>query len=249
MAGGEGAFSNRDTSKTGIFLVVILLIIILIISFIFGGASGLWGVVKFFFMAIMVVAFFGFVFYIIWFLFFKKVRRDIPAENWKSYLRSALDNGSDMMEELILTGDKNHSAKRFMTIKGYLRIMGFDNKEYDMFVGKRSSTNPFEDYKIIMLLPEQHSDLVSDVYVYGISLIMKYGYYFLNSSMLDFDAIDKTVASDTYRTLMYETLGDLKGIVDRAVGIDPDEIRNRANQKLLKIPQMGGQQNPPPPPQ
>lgn len=241
------AFDNKDSNKTAIFLVVILLIIILIISFIFGGANGFWGVVKFFFMSVMVVAFFGFVFYIIWFIFFKKVRRDIPYENWKSYLRSALDNGSDMMEELILTGDKNHSAKRFMTIKGYLRIMGFDNKEYDMFIGKRNTANPFEEYKIIMLLPDQHSDLVSDVYVYGISLIMKYGYYFLNTNMLDFEGIDKTVASDTYRSLMYETLGDLKGIMDRAVGLDVDYIRERNSQKLLKIPQMGGQQNPPPP--
>jgi hypothetical protein len=242
------AFDNKDSNKTAIFLVVILLIIILIISFIFGGANGLIGVVKFFFMAVMVVTFFGFVFYIIWYLFFKKHPRNIPYENWKSYLRSALDNGSDMMEELILTGDKNHSAKRFMTVKGYLRIMGFDNKEYDMFVGKRNTSNPFEEYKIIMLLPEQHSDLVSDVYVYGISLIMKYGYYFLNTNMLDFQAIDQTVASDTYRSLMYETLGDLKGLVDRATGLDSEFRKEQMNQKLLKIPQMGGgQQNPPPP--
>lgn len=246
---GEGAFSNKESGKTGIFLVVILVIIILILAFVFGGAQGLWGIVKFFFTAVMVVAFFGFVFYIIYFLFFKKVRRDLPFENWKSYLRSSLDNGSDMMEDLILTGDKNHSAKRFMTIKGYLRVLGYDNQEYDMFIGKRNTANFLEEYKIIMLKPDQHSDLVSDVYVYGISLIMKYGYYFLNTNMLDFNAIDKAVASDTYRTLMYETLGDLKGIVDRAVGIDPEEVKNRANQKLLKIPQMGGQQNQPPPQQ
>ena len=244
---GEGAFSNKESGKTGIFLVVILVIIILILAFVFGGAQGLWGIVKFFFTAVMVVAFFGFVFYIIYFLFFKKNRKDIPFENWKSYLKSALDNGSDMMEELILTGDKNHSAKRFMTIKGYLRVLAFDNQEYDMFIGKKNSANFLEEYKIIMLKPDQHSDLVSDVYVYGISLIMKYGYYFLNTSMLDFQAIDQSVASDTYRSLMYETLGDMKGLMDRAVGLDVDYIRERNSQKLLKIPMMGGQQNQPPP--
>jgi len=246
---GEGAFSNRESGKTGIFLVVVLVIIILILAFVFGGAEGLWGIIRFFFTAVMVVAFFGFVFYIIYFLFFKKNRRDVPYENWKSYMRSALDNGSDMMEDLILTGDKNHSAKRFMTIKGYLRVLGFDNQEYDMFIGKRNSSNFLEEYKIVMLKPDQHSDLVSDVYVYGISLIMKYGYYFLNTSMLDFKAIDMSVAQDTYRTIMYDTLGDLKGLMDRATGLDAEFRKSQMEQKLLKIPVMGGQQNNPPPQQ
>lgn len=237
------AFDNKQSGRTAIMLIVLLVVIILILAFVFGGTEGLWGIVKFFLSAILIVAFFGFVFYIVYFLFFKRNRRDIPYENWKSYQHSAIDNGADMMEELVLTGDKNHSAKRFMTIKGYLRVLGFDGQEYDMFVGKKSGMNFLEEYKIIMLKPNQHSDLVGDVYVYGISLIMKYGYYFLNTNMLDFKGIDVAIANDTYRTIMYETLGDLKGIVDRAVGIDPEEIRNRANQKLLKIPIMSGQQN------
>jgi hypothetical protein len=93
-----------------------------------------------------------------------------------------------------------------------------------------------------MLRPDQHSDLIGDVYVYGISLIMKYGFYFLNTDMLDFKAIDKTVANDTYRTLMYETLGDMKQIVDRSIGLDEAYRKEQMNQKLLKIPMMSGQQ-------
>jgi hypothetical protein len=237
------AFDNKDSKKTGILLIVVLVVLVLVLAFVFGGAEGLWGVIKFFFTAILIVGFFGFVFYIVYYLFFKKMRRDIPYENWKSYLRSALDNGSDMMEELILTGDKNHSAKRFMTIKGYLRVLGFDGQEYDMFIGKRSGMNFLEEYKIIMLKPNQHSDLVGDVYVYGISLIMKYGFYFLNTNMLDFKAIDMSVANDTYRTLMYETLGDMKGLMDRATGLDAEFRREQMSNKLLKIPVMSGQQN------
>lgn len=243
------AFDNKQTGRTGIMLVILLVIVILILAFVFGGASGLFGVVKFFLTAILIVGFLAFVFYIVYYLFFKKHRRDVPYENWKSYLRSALDNGSDMMEELILTGDKNHSAKRFMTIKGYLRVLGFDGQEYDFFVGKRSGFNFLEEHKIVMLKPNQHSDLVGDVYVYGISLIMKYGYYFLNTTMLDFKAIDVSVANDTFRTIMYDTLGDMKGLLDRATGLDAEFRKEQMNNKLLKIPIMSGQQNQPPPQQ
>lgn len=237
------AFDNRESKKTGIFLIIILIIVVLIIAFIVGGVGGIFGIIKAFFTIGLIVGFFGFLFYIIYYLFFKKVRRDIPYENWKAYLKSAEDNGADMMEDLVLTGDKNHSSKRFMTIKGYLRIKSFDGKEYDMFVGKKNVSNPFEEPKIVMLAPNQHSDLIGDVFVYGISFILKYGYYFLNQTMLDFNAIDKAVANDTFRTMMYETLGDMKGMMDRAVGLDADEIKNRNAQKLLKIPMLSGQQN------
>lgn len=243
MAGDS--LTNKDSKRTAFLLIIVLVVIILVLSFIFGGVSGIFGVIKFFIVLSLIVGFFAFVFYVVYFLFFKKHRRDIPYENWKSYMRSALDNGADMMDELILTGDKYHSAKRFMTIKGYLRVRGFDNEEYDMFVGKRSPMNFLEEWKIIMLKPKEHSDLVGDVYVYGISLIMKYGYYFLNTEMLDFKGIDKTVALDTYRTIMYETLGDMKGLLDRATGLDAEFSKQRQQEKLLKIPILSGQQPPP----
>lgn len=238
------AFDNKDTKRTGLLLIGILFIIILILSFIFGGVEGIFGVIKFFLTLSLIVGFFGFVFYVVYFLFFKKIRRDIPYENWKSYLRSALDNGADMIDELILTGDKFHSAKRFMTVKGYLRVLGFDNQEYDVFVGKRNPMNFLEEYKIVMLKPDEHSDLIGDVYVKGISLIIKYGYYFLNTEMLDFKGIDKSVASDTFRTIMYETLGDMKGLLDRATGLDAEFSKQRQSEKLLKIPVLSGQQQP-----
>jgi energy-coupling factor transporter transmembrane protein EcfT len=240
------AFDNRESKGKGIILIIIIVVIVLILAFVFGGASGLWGIIKFFLMGVLIIGFFGFIFYVVWYLFLKSHPRNIPHENWKGYLRSALDNGSDMMEELVLTGDKNHSAKRFMTIKGYLRVLGFDGQEYDYFIGKKSGMNFLEEYKIVMLKPNQHSDLVGDVYIYGISLIMKYGYYFLNTNMLDFNAIDKTVANDTYRTLMYETLGDMKQIVDRSIGLDESYRKEQMNSKILKIPIMSGQQNSPP---
>ena len=238
------ALTNKDSRRTAMMLIVLLVVIILILSFLFGGVEGIFGVLKFLITLSLIVLFLGFVFYVVYFLFFRKHRRDIPYENWKTYKRSALDNGADMMDELILTGDKYHSAKRFMTIKGYLRILGFDNQEYDMFVGKRNPLNLFEEDKIVMLKPNEHSDLIGDVYVHGISLIMKYGYYFLNTEMLDFKGIDKSVASDTFRTIMYETLGDMKGLLDRATGLDAEYNKERANQKLLKIPILSGQQPP-----
>jgi len=236
------AFDSREGRRNAIFLIIVALIIILLLSFVVGGVEGIFGIIKFFITALMVVAFFGFIFYIIYFIFFKKHRRDIPYENWKEYLRSALENGADMMGDLILTGDKEHSSKNFMTIKGYLRILAFDNNEYDMFVGKRNPLNPIEEYKIVMLKPEQHSDLIGDVYVKGISLIKKYGYYFLNTELLNFKAIDEHVTKDTYRTLMYETLGDMKQIMDRATGLDPEYRKEQLREKLLKIPILAGQQ-------
>lgn len=236
------ALTDKKSSGIGILLVIALFVIILIIGFIVSGVNGIFAVFKTVLIISFVVAFLGFVFYIIYYLFFKKHRVDLTYENWKDYVKSGTDNGPDMMEDLVLYGDKHHSTKRFMTIKGYLRIKGFDNKQYDMFIGKRSPNNPFEDYKVVMLQPEQHSDLIGDVYVYGISLIMKYGYYFLNNEILNYDAIDNFVSKDTFRSVIYTTLGDMKGIVDRATGMDPEEIKNRANQKLLKIPMLSGQE-------
>lgn len=237
------ALTDKSSQKTGIILIIILFIVILVISFFFAGVEGLFGVLKFFITLSLIVTFIGFVFYIVYFLFFKKHRRDIPYENWKAYMKSAIANGSDMMDELILTGDKNHSAKRFMTIKGYLRIKAFDGKDYDLFVGKRTTWNPLEDYRIVMLRPKQHSDLIGDVYVYGISLIYKYGFYFVNDTMLDFDAIDRSVAKDTFRTVTYELLGDMKGMLDRATGLDAEFSKQRQQEKLLKIPVLSGQQS------
>lgn len=236
------AFDDKNSKKTAIFLILIVIVVILILAFVFGGAQGFIGIFKVFFYLLLFVSFIGLLIYVVWFLFIKRHPRNIPIENWKTYLKSAKDNGADTMEDMILTGDQKHSAKKFMTIKGYLRVEGYNKKQYDMFVGKRSTWNPFEEYKIVMLEEHEHTDLIGDVYVYGISLIQKYGYYWLNSAMLDFDAIDKTVALETYRTLMYETLGDLKGLMDRATGIDPDTIKERQRDKLLKIPQLQGQQ-------
>ncbi len=157
-------------------------------------------------------------------------------------MKSAKDNGSDMMTDLVLMGDKYHSAKRFMTIKGYLRIMAFDGNDYDLFVGKRSTNNPFEEDKVVMLLPDQHSDLIGEVYCYGISLVQKYGYYFLNTHMMDHKAIDEHIAKDTFRTTMYYLLGDMKGLIDRSTGLDPDFNKERQREKLLKIPVLQGQE-------
>ena len=244
-----GAMDNRDSRKTAIVIVIVIFVVILLLALLFGGTQGLFGVIKFFITIAFVFGFIGLAFFVVWYLFIKKHKRDVPFENWKDYLRSAKDNGADMMGDLILTGDKYHSAKVFMTITGYLRVMGFDGKEYDMFSGKRNPMNPFEEDKIIMLEPNQHSDLIGDVFVYGISLIKKYGYYFLNIKTMDFNAIDKTVAMDTYRTLMYETLGDMKGLMDRATGLDAEFRKEQMQQKLLKIPVFSGQQQQQNPPQ
>ena len=236
------AFDRPESRRTAIFFIVIIVVIILILGFVFGGVEGIFGMIKFVTLFAMIVCFIGFIFYVVWFLFFKRNPRNLTFENWKSYVKSALDNGSDMMTDLILTGDSQHSAKRFMTIKGYLRILAFDNKEYDMFIGKKQPMNPLEEYKAVILRPTQHSELIGDVFVTGISLIQKYGYYFLNTMLLDYKAIDTHVAYDTYRTLMFENLGDLKQIFDRAVGLDPEFRKAQMEQKLLKIPILSGQQ-------
>lgn len=237
------ALGDKGSRKMALFLVLALFIIILVISFFIAGFSGIFTVLRVLLIILFVVGFFGFLFYIIYFLFFKIHRIDVVYENWKSYVASAKDNGADMMTDLVLIGDKYHSAKRFMTISGYLRIQAFDNNEYDLFVGKRNTKNPLEEDKLVMLQTDQHSDLIGEVYVYGISLIQKYGYYFLNTHMMDFEAIDKSIAKDAFRTTMHYMLGDMKGLLDRATGLDPDYQKERQREKLLKIPILQGQES------
>ena len=238
-----GAFDNQNSRRTAIIVIIIVFVLILILSLVFGGASGLFGVLKFFLTLGFVFGFIGLAVYVVWFIFIKKHKRDIPYENLKDYTKSATQNGSDMMNDLVLMGDEKHSSKTFMTIKGYLRIEGFDGEQYDLFVGKRNTMNPFEDYSVVMLKPDQHSDLIGDVYTYGISLVKKYGYFFLNTTMMDFKGIDQSIAQDTYRTLLFETLGDMKGLMDRATGLDAEFRKEQMQQKLLKIPVLSGQQN------
>lgn len=236
------ALTDGESKKKGFFMVFAIFFIIAILSFLMGGIGGIFSILKWFIYASLIIGFLGLVFYVVYYLFFKPHRIDITYENKKDYIQSAKDNGADMINDIYLTGDKNHSAKKFMTVTGYLRILSFDNKEFDLFVGKRSTANPFEEDKVIMLEPKQHSDLIGDVYIYGISLIQKYGYYFLNSSMMDYNAIDKQVAQDTFRTVMYYNLGDMKGLIDRATGLDPDYAKERQREKLLKIPVLSGQE-------
>jgi hypothetical protein len=63
----------------------------------------------------------------------------------------------------------------------------------------------------------------------------------LHTDILKADDIDKNITFDTYRTLLYDTLGDFKSIVDRSMGLDIEFSREMKKEKVLKIPVLSGQ--------
>jgi hypothetical protein len=236
------AIENPQARKKAVILVVLLIVIIIAVAILLGGFQGVIGLIKTVIILAFITGFIGFIVYIVYFIFFKAHKKDIPFANLKNYVQSALANGNDLMDNLVLTGDKKHSPKKFIKIKGYLRTKLFSGEERDLFVGKKNPLNPFEDWKVILIDPEDHSDLIGDVYVKGFSLIKRWGYYWLHTDILKADDIDKNITFDTYRTLLYDTLGDFKSIVDRSMGLDIEFSREMKKEKVLKIPVLSGQQ-------
>jgi hypothetical protein len=236
------AIENPEAKKKAIILIGILVALVILVAFLLGGFQGFIGLIKTIIIIGFVVAFIGFIVYVVWWIFIRKHKKDIPYANLKNYIQSAISNGKDYMDGLILTGDKKHSPKTFMKIKGYLRTRLFNGEERDMFVGKKNPLNPFEEWKVVMISPDDHSDLIGDVYIDGFSLIKRWGYYWLHTDLMETEKIDKQVTFDAYRTLLYDTLGDFKGIVDRSMGLDIEFSREMKKEKVLKIPVLSGQE-------
>jgi hypothetical protein len=94
---------------------------------------------------------------------------------------------------------------------------------------------------VLRTLEDEHSQIIGDVKVYGVSMIRKQNYYFPNRAHLDIARIDIAIIREAWRGLVFQNTRDLVAINQMAVGMDADYKKSMDQRKLLKIPSPLGQ--------
>lgn len=116
--------------------------------------------------------------------------------------------------------------------------------EQDCF---RVKAGLFEEDLIIRVSPQDHTQMIGDVTLFGYSLIPISEYFFLNTDHLDVRQIDFAILKEAERTVAFVTMTDMKEIVDKATGIDARHKKGIEAKSLVEVPetrQVGQPQTP-----
>lgn len=89
---------------------------------------------------------------------------------------------------------------------------------------------------------DEHSQLIGDVKIYGVSMIRKFSYYWPNRGHLDIARIDIGVIREAWRGQIHQFLKDQVTINQRASGLDSEFKKDLDKRKLLKIPSPLGEE-------
>lgn len=215
----------------------------LLFSFLTSGVAGIFGVLKTFFYLVLIAVFLGVVFYIVYSLFFAKKRVDVNYVNFQNIVASAQLSKPPLLNDLYVQGDKKHSGARLGKIVGYCRLENVSTQgQEDVFVVQNAGFpfSLFSDPKVIRVKNTDHSELVGDVYLNGISLIKLGSFFYLNQTMADVKTIDEAQKLEGIRAVAHQTIADLKGLVDIATGIDSEHKKSVEARSLMSLP-TGGQ--------
>jgi hypothetical protein len=200
----------------------------------------------------------------------QKPKIDLVAADRQNIIDAGILSKPPMIKDLYFTGDKEHGEFRVGVITGYcqlqsykdlskiagltdeeiktLREQGIDPANYiikeDCFIFKKFGFpfGLFEQHKVLRTLEDEHSQLVGDVKIYGVSMIAKFSYYWPNRGHLDIARIDHAVIKEAWRGQIHEFLKDMVAISQRSVGLDAEHRKELENRKLLKIPSPLGEQ-------
>lgn len=229
---------DEQKNRNVVVVVIIVVVVLAVIAYFIAGARGIAGVLNFLkwgFIAVLVI---GLAVWGAWFLFIRKVKDDRVAINAHKIIDQARITKSDSLQDLYLSGDKEHPQLRLGNIVGYTRIKNIRGEEEDVFVFKKAGfpMSFFEEPKAIRCSPESHSDLIGDVVIQGISIVAHGGFYYLNDIHLDTERIDLTIKTEVFRQYTMDTLRDIKIISDQAIGINPEHQKMLEGKSLLKIP-------------
>ncbi|GAG42647.1 unnamed protein product, partial [marine sediment metagenome] len=162
-----------------------------------------------------------------------------------------------------LSGDKTHSRVNIGKISGYCRmqvltrtnkydknnqplmennpegvptpVYDIGKEEQDVFIVNKGL---FSDPMVIRVSPKDHDELIGDVTLNGFSLLPQSEYFFLNSDYLDVRKIDFAILKEAERGIMFESLRDMKSIVDKAVGLDAVHKKDIEKKNLVEIPEQ-----------
>lgn len=234
------AFENIESKRKITFIILIFLALLMFFSFLTSGVSGLFGILKIFFYLILVAIFIGVIFYIVYYLFFMKHKTDVNYMNYMNIVSSAKLSRPPLLNDLYLRGDKEHMSARLGKIEGYARLENIKTKEQEDVFVVQNATFPFSLFsepKVIRVKATDHSNLVGDVYIHGISLIKLGSFFYLNNAMTDAKSIDEAQKLEGMRILSHQTLADMKGLIDIATGIDSEHKKQIEGKSLMTLPQ------------
>jgi len=261
--------TTHDKSRLiiiGIILIVVILIVYLLFTQGFNGVqSFFWSLLKWSIVLVII----GLIIFVI-FKILQKPKIDLVAADMQNIIDAGILSKPPMIKDIYFTGDKEHGEFRVGKITGYCQLQsykdlskiaaltveelqtlkdsGVDPANYiikeDCFIFKKFGfpASLFEAHKVLRTLEDEHSQLVGDVKIYGVSMIKKFNYYWPNRGHLDIARIDHAVIKEAWRGQIHEFLKDMVAISQRSVGLDAEHRKELENRKLLKIPSPLGEQ-------
>jgi len=229
---------DEAKNRQFIIIAVVIVIILAVVGYLIGGTRGIASMLTFIKWGVIAILIIGLAFWAVWFLFIRKVRDDRVALNVKTILDQARLTKPETIGDLFISGDLEHPQIKLGTITGYTKIKNIKDEEEDIFVWKKYGMpfGLFEEPKAIRVNPEDHSKMIGDIIVQGISLVSHGGFFYVNKEHLDIDKIDKTIKAEVLRKYTMDMLRDIKIISDQAIGINSEHQKFLEGKSLLKIP-------------
>ncbi|CAK0747219.1 conserved hypothetical protein [Azospirillaceae bacterium] len=253
--------------KTWIILAVIIILIIVFVVFFMGikGIVKITGTIMTLLIVAGIIGLIGYFVYHTFFM--KHRFDITYVNKQKLIQAGKINSKGHLMGDLYLSGDAGHSRVRIGKIGGYCRIQiltrqnVYDDNgkiksvlnkktneyepvyetgkaEQDVFViNKGGIIGLFSEPMVIRVSPQDHDDLIGDVTIKGFSLLPHSEYLFLNSDYLDVRIIDYAVLKEAERGIMFETLRDMKSIVDKATGVDALHKKSLEQKNLVDVPE------------
>jgi hypothetical protein len=129
----------KDSTKRSVTIVVVIVIFLFLILLgtLFLGIKKIGNVVMFIIGAFFVLAIFGVVVWLVYWLFFKKRKFDATYMNKKNLMKAGSISKPSNLNDIYLSGDKGHSRVRVGKITGYCRIQVIrKNVIYDAETGE-----------------------------------------------------------------------------------------------------------------
>jgi hypothetical protein len=260
---------RQDKMRVVWVIVAIIAIILLVYVWYTSGQAGLSAMLKKFLIYAIIAVVIGLIVYAVMRLL-RKEKIDLVENDRKDIIDAGIMSKPPMVNDLYFTGDKDHGEFRVGHITGYCQLQSYKDLDLlagltktqlremeekgeipsqyiikeDCFIFKRFPfpVSVFEDPKVLRCFEDEHSQLIGDVKIYGVSMIKKYSYYWPNRGHLDIARIDIGVIREAWRGQIHQFLRDMVSINQRAVGLDSEFKKSLDQRKLLKIPSPLGEQ-------
>lgn len=262
--------TREEKGKVIWFIVALIVVALLVFIFYTSGQAGVMEVIKKFLIYGMIAVVLGLIIYAVMKIL-QKPKIDLVANDKKDIVDAAIMSKPPMVGDLYFTGDKEHGEFRVGKIIGYCQLQSY--KDFDVLAGMTRSQleemekkgkvpsqyivkedcfvfkrfpfpfSLFEEAKVLRCFEDEHSQLIGDVKVYGVSMVSKFTYFWPNRAHLDIARIDIGVIREAWRGQVHQFLKDMVSINTRAVGLDSEFKKDMDKRKLLKIPSPMGEQS------